>query len=124
MNRLIVLLLVLLFIMMSSQAIAVPSFTITDLGTLGGNESNALGINNSGQIVGYSRTNSNLDHAFLWDRGSMVDLGTLGGDTSRAADINDFGQIAGTSFRQIGPIHTPHAFLWENGAMTDLGTQC
>jgi probable HAF family extracellular repeat protein len=122
MNRLIVLLLVMLFYGMPSQVIAIPSFTITDLGTLGGNESNARGINNSGQIVGYSKTNSNLGHAFLWDRGSMVDLGTLGGDTSYATDINDFGQIAGTSFRQIGPIHTPHAFLWENGSMTDLGT--
>jgi len=63
-----------------------PHYSITDLGTLGGNNSFPLGINDRGQVVGWSETadidpNSGFPtfHAFLWNRGVMHDLGTLGG---------------------------------------------
>lgn len=60
---------------------------ITDLGTLGGTKSIATGINNLGQIVGYSSINSGQNHAFLWQNGKMTDLGTLGGEWSEAYSI-------------------------------------
>ncbi|MBI2815384.1 MAG: HAF repeat-containing protein [Acidobacteria bacterium] len=88
-------------------------FTVTDLGSLttplGPNKTQAFGINNSGQVVGWSN-----GHAFVWTNGVMTDLGTLGADTSQAYDINDHGQVAGWSGSR--------AFIWDavNG-MVDLG---
>ena len=54
---------------------------MTDLGTLGGDTSYALGINDSGEVVGYSYLADNVTrHAFTWTAaGGMVDLGTLRG---------------------------------------------
>src|SRR5690349_2211472 len=47
---------------------------LTDLGTLGGNTSYALGINDSGTVVGYSYLADNVTrHAFTWTvSGGMV----------------------------------------------------
>jgi probable HAF family extracellular repeat protein len=52
----------------------------TDLGTLpGGTISEATGINNRGDIVGWSTYGgTSYSHAFLWTDGIMIDLGTLG----------------------------------------------
>jgi probable HAF family extracellular repeat protein len=70
---------------------------VTDLGTLGGSNSIADGINASGQVVGYSATTGGDSHAFLYSGGIMTDLGTLGGAESIALGINDGGQIVGYS---------------------------
>jgi probable HAF family extracellular repeat protein len=84
-----------------------------DLGTLdGGNHSWAQGINDSGQIVGYSWTTTEgnpYEHAFLYENGTMTDLGDLGGNTSFATAINDNGQIVGYSYTNTGELH---AVLW------------
>ncbi|UCG46928.1 MAG: SUMF1/EgtB/PvdO family nonheme iron enzyme [Phycisphaerales bacterium] len=91
-----------------------------DLGTLGGNHSYAHGINNSGQIVGFSANSSQTWRATLFvPGGANIDLGTLGGDSSRAYAINNKGQIVGCASLAPG---VSHAALFNLGGETiDLG---
>ena len=70
-------------------------YTLTDLGTLGGHRSMALGINRSGQVVGSAETADGRTHAFLYLKSALIDLGTFGGDESHAYRISDAGLIVG-----------------------------
>jgi len=111
-------------------------YSITDLGTLGGNNSGPWGINDRGQVVGWSDTpdidpNSGFPtfHAFLWNKGVMHDLGTLGGPNSQPGlgGINSGSKVVGESQTSAVDQSNPpflelHAFLWKKGAMHDLGT--
>jgi probable HAF family extracellular repeat protein len=47
----------------------VRTYTIIDLGTLGGSGSFASSINARGQVVGWSYTAAGLQHAVLWEPG-------------------------------------------------------
>ena len=94
-----------------------PRYQLTDLGTLGGSESEALGLNDAGQVVGWSLTADGNTRAFLYDGGTMSDLGTLGGPDSEAHGINNQGQIVGWADVDHD---LAHAFLYEQGQMRDL----
>ena len=95
----------------------------TDLGTLGGTNSNANGINDNRQIVGGSDNGAGDRHAFLYAAGTMSDLGTLGGATSEAFAINNHGLIVGQA-QNADPATEgfPQAFSYTGGTMTSLGT--
>jgi probable HAF family extracellular repeat protein len=74
-------------------------YTLTDLGTLGGTFSFAGGINNRGDIEGFSTLPGDTAvRAFLWRNGHMMDLGTLGGPNSFASwRLNERGEVGGTA---------------------------
>ena len=107
---------------------------VTDLGTLGGTNSSAVGIANVDgaiEIVGNSDLSGNTAaHAFVWSDGNMSDLGTLPSldastTNSFATGINSAGNIVGTS--ETGVTLNRHAFLFATngtvgeGNFTDLG---
>lgn len=93
--------------------------TFTDLGSLGGGASVVGGMNNQGQIVGYSMASVYNIYPFVYSNGVMTSLGTLGGNSGSADGINDLGQIVGYS--TLGD-NTSRAFLYSGGVMTNLGT--
>lgn len=93
---------------------------IDDLGTLGGSRSFGQGINDAGEVVGYSQLAGDLVvDAFVFRDGVMSDLGTLGGDSSQAFGVNRSGEVTGGA---ITPDHSYHAFLYSQGNTMDLGT--
>lgn len=106
------------------------SYTYVDLGTLGGPESVAYGLNDARQVVGWSHIQGcDLDgvpcrRAYVWQNGVMTNLGLLAGDEeSFARAINESGLVVGTSESDIVfGSGTFHAFSWSGGVMTPLPT--
>ena len=103
-----------------------------DLGTLGGTDAMAVLVNERGQAVGESYTNSapsaycaqNFEFplttgAFLWENGKMKNLGSFGGTCTFATDLNNRGEVVGLS--TLTGDQFQHAFLWRNGSLHDLG---
>src|SRR5438128_9410387 len=74
-------------------------YTVTELGTLGGTFSFAGGINNRGDVEGFSTLPGDTAvRAFLWRKGLISDLGTLGGPDSFASwRLNERGEVGGTA---------------------------
>jgi probable HAF family extracellular repeat protein len=73
------------------------------IGTYGGTLAIGWDINDSGQVVGYSRSSGqSVDRAFRTRPNAPInkatdDLGTLGGNESRAFGINNSGQVTGAA---------------------------
>lgn len=89
---------------------------LQDIGTLGGCCTQATGMNNSGQVVGWSFTASADQHPFLWTQaGGMTDLAFAG----QASAINNAGQVVGYYYNGS----TSRAFQWTaTSGLQDLGT--
>jgi probable HAF family extracellular repeat protein len=98
---------------------------IKDLGTLGGDNSEAIWLNEAGDVVGsadLAGPKGNQTHdAVLWRDGEIHDLGTVAGDPcSRGRGLNSRGQVVGGSSDCRNFLH---AFVWEEGGpMLDLNT--
>jgi probable HAF family extracellular repeat protein len=98
------------------------SHTIHDLGYLSSAwpNSDAVGINESGDVAGYSLGSSTDMHAVLWKNGTdIIDLNqclvnnTEWAYLSHAYGINDLGQIVGEGVLKTGETH---AFLLDPAA--------
>ncbi len=93
---------------------------MSDLGTLGGTDSQANALNDRGAVVGYSYTaNDATSQAFVYRHGRMTDLGTLGGRDSVAAAINDEGSVVGAALTSSSVLH---GFVDLRGRMVDLNS--
>lgn len=110
---------------------------MTPLSTMGGNISEAFGINNSRQVVGVAETSNTdstcarpqvLDYfGVIWEAdGTMQALHPYPGDQiSAAVGINNNGQVVGGSgpCAPLSPAIGAHAVLWQSGSISaiDLG---
>ncbi|MFN0280110.1 MAG: cohesin domain-containing protein [Pyrinomonadaceae bacterium] len=105
-----------------------PIYRLTDLGTINTNPqtgqtiSHPGGINQPGQVTGYSYSGPNI-HAARFTNGLVEDLGTIpGGNISTGVAINDLGHVTGDSQYSENGGAIRHAALFSNGTATDLGT--
>jgi probable HAF family extracellular repeat protein len=118
------------------QKKAPPHYTVTDLGTLGGTFSEAVGINDKSSVVGFSTPPGDQNvHAFLWRKGVITDLGTLGGPDSipSFSPFSERGAIGGgaetstpdpngADFCFFGTQLVCLPVIWHDGAITVLPT--
>ena len=93
----------------AAPAAAATTYTMTDLGNLGGGVSQGFGINASGEVVGRSYLNKvfffkcgrhtcrfTQNDPFSWTAGKMTDLGTFSPTSmSEANAVNNAGDVAG-----------------------------
>lgn len=99
-------------------------YFVTDIGTLGGTQSFAYALNDSGHLVGYSWLPGDTSgHSFLYSNGQMTDLSPLNSGnvvTVGPTGINNAGQIA--SGLMIGGVYVPAIYDSKTEKTTLLGT--
>jgi probable HAF family extracellular repeat protein len=113
----------------------------SDVGTLGGANSTAYGVNARAQVVGWAET-ADVDPSgedfcgfgthhiclpFVWQFGQMTPLPTLGGQNGTAFMVSSHGQVAGfTETANTDPgcpapqKYQFHPVLWTNGTVQQL----
>jgi len=90
--------------------------------SLGGSYSVADGINDQGQVTGYSQTSSGAYDAYIYQNGTTTDLTSIYGqevNTPRAI-ANSGEHIAGAGYFGTDPYYT--AFLFNGSSVINLGT--
>jgi uncharacterized membrane protein len=108
--------------------------TLTDLGTLGGANSQAFAINSFGVAVGTSQTTATdqygnqISDVAVWytPKGKIYDLGNLGGNFAQANAVSDC--LTGTGWAKLkgaylgDPTAPAHAFVTSGTKLKDIGT--
>lgn len=98
-----------------------PTQRLINLGALipGDPSSNAIAINDSGQVLVETDLGSGKHGAYLYSGGIMTALPTLGGAYTTPSAFNSTGQVVGTSSTATGT----DPFLWSSlTGMTDLNS--
>jgi probable HAF family extracellular repeat protein/autotransporter-associated beta strand protein len=95
-----------------------------NLGTLGGTYSDALAVNASGRVTGFSENASGRDRAFLWNSGTMNDLGAtvqlrLGLTWSYGYGINALNRVVGYGYNDA--FDAAVAWFYNGTTVRDLG---
>ncbi len=106
------------------------AYRATDLGTLGGPNSDVQEYNDGtrGQFVGLSEVSQTDPYAenycgfgtshiclgFSWQNGKMTSLPTLGGNNSGANDVNNLGQIVGEAETSIRDSSCPAPLVFDS----------
>jgi len=110
------------------------TYTVIDLGTLGGMQSSAEGISNKGWIAGFSTLpGETFTHASLWRNGIIRDIGTPGLNSLIAYPFNERGEVAihsevptpdqlGEDFCGFGTNLACPPFIWKSGSLIQLPT--
>jgi probable HAF family extracellular repeat protein len=86
---------------------------ITDLGTLGGDESGATDINDHGDIVGYAQSGYEKYHAFIYLNGQMFSLhdDSVWFESAIARGINNSREVVG-SYVEYSPEDPWNVMYW------------
>ncbi|MBI5864834.1 MAG: hypothetical protein HZB38_10055 [Planctomycetes bacterium] len=95
------------------------TYSIVDLGTLGGPISGAYAINDFGRVAGVSTRADASTYAFIWNDG-LTKLDPLAGDhQSHGFAITNNDRVLAASY-DLGEV-VVHGFAWENDVVTPLG---
>jgi probable HAF family extracellular repeat protein len=109
-------------------------YAVLDIGTFGGNFSQAYGLNNQGDVGGGATLPDGTMHAFLWtDPMGLQDLGTLGGPNAVADSPNRKDEVPIISevpdidpyvenFCMFFTNHRCIGAVWQDGSLTPLPT--
>lgn len=89
--------------------------TYTDLHPPGWISSNAVSVNDDGEVAGYG-VSPEGGRGFLWSAGRFTTLLPPGAVSCTVGWMNGSGDVVGTAFDAAG---TPHAFLYRNGVYID-----
>lgn len=98
---------------------------MADLGTLGGANSEAMSINDLGQVVGRARVTDSpvVRHPVLWENGHIVDLGILAPCASGTGkSINNRGQIVGSVTLCTGTQSVRGFYVEEGKPLVNINT--
>jgi probable HAF family extracellular repeat protein len=109
----------LLALLVRASTASAQTYSVESLGALGASE--AVAINEAGQVVGNISGAGGPNLGFFYSNGVMTALPSpFGGNFSNASGINNLGQVTGVA-TLAGDIASD-AFLWSGGTVTDLGT--
>jgi len=97
------------------------SYTVADLGTLGGTQARTAGVDGPAVVGSASTPAGPSFHATIWRDGTATDLGTLGFPVSIGVDVTRAGNVA-VGWVQNVPNTVFRPFIWRFGTMEDLGT--